>query len=84
MAALLDRGGCLTGTGWLLYWNGVAALLERGGCLTGAGSAVLSGTGSAVLSSAGSAVLSGSACNHHPFVLLYYFIIFFRTSSCLF
>ena len=78
MAALPERGGCLTGTGWLLYWNRVAALLERGGCLTGAGSAVLSGTGSAVLSSAGSAVLSGSACNHHPFVLLYYFIIFFE------
>ncbi len=44
--------------------------------LSGAGSAVLSGSGSAVLSSAGSAVLSGSACNHLPFLLLCYFIIF--------
>ena len=60
-----------TGTGWLPYWGGVAVL-------AGAGSVVLSGTGSAVLSSAGSAVLSGSACFHHPFVLLYFFIIFFE------
>ena len=37
VAALLERGGCLTGTGWLPYWSGVAALLERGGCFTGTG-----------------------------------------------
>ena len=67
----------LSGTGWLLFWGGVAVL-------SGVGSSVLSGTVSAVLSSAGSAVLSDSACFHHPFLLLFYFIIFFSNPFLLF